>query len=939
MTKMKTKTRKIWKTIKVIILVIICGLMLCCLYIYRYIDPLVKEVEQRTYESMSSIDEGTFRKLEDTLIYDNQNNLLGKVSIGNYKYADISDISPYITQGYVAVEDRDFYYHNGISLKSIIRAGIALIKNSGEITQGGSTITQQVLKNNVLDDIDSKWERKVLELYLAPQFEKNYTKSDIMEFYCNTNFYHNNCYGVEMAAQYYFGKSAKNVTLGEAAIIVGLSNNPAKYNPVKHPEACLEKRHRVLEDMLEVGFITEEEFKAADAEELNLVLYKDEAVKESYPVSFAIHCATLKQMELDGFEFKYTFGTEEEYNAYQENYDNEYSKVASEIRAGGYTIYTSINKAYQDKLQGILDNEMKGFTAKATDGRYQMQASATVVDNTTGYVVAIVGGRGTDDEYNRAYQGYRQPGSCAKPIVAYGPAFDTGEFYPSKMIKDVKEEDTPKNWDNVYRGEVSARESVERSINVTAYNTLKAIRPRNAIEYLAKMRFSGLSYLDTDNGSLAIGGFTYGTTTFEMAKAYSTIANNGSYSDRNCITKMVYSGTTLYSGTEKLTQVYTADTAYMLIDCMKGVLNKSYATGTAGRIDNVIAFGKTGTTNSNKDGWFCGATVPYTISVWAGYDMPKPVADMGGGKYPLAIYKNMMTYLMQGKPQEDFSRPTTIIESYVDSDGDMTERNTGKKDLFSGEAIQELEAKQKEEELKKSEAEAKRLQAEQDVQIANIEESIEEYLNYKPKETTDIEALDYMYSQIDNSIQTLFDIEAKERLSGLLLDAQLQVAENTSELRAQLKVEQAEQKEQEQIALIKDKQNRLEQAESALKALENWVNDPHADTTTLARLAKESIELCKDYDEYTSFMNRYDTCCQAIDIKVSTETSEQERAQREAEAAREQAEKEENERIKAEELLRAQQEAEKRAEIEKELSSETTSTEITTVRRNDDGEI
>lgn len=922
------------KVLQVASLVMLFVGMLLSLYIYNKVEPLIKSVEQQSYESMSAISNGTFRKLEDTLVYDTQDNLLGKVSLGNYKYDTAAEISPYITNGYIAVEDRDFYYHTGISFKSMIRAAVALVRNSGEITQGGSTLTQQVLKNNVLNEIDNRWERKIVELYLAPQFEKKYSKTEIMEFYCNTNFYQNNCYGVEMASQYYFGKNAKNVTLGEAAILVGLSNNPAKYNPVKHPEACLEKRHRVLEDMLETGYITQDEFNIADAEPLKLILYRESKEKESYPVSFAIHCAALKQMELDGFEFQYVFNSEDEYNKYQEAYDNTYGQVSGAIRSGGYKIYTSINKAFQDKLQSILDYEMRNYRGMAADGRYLMQASATVVDNTTGYVVAIVGGRGTDDEYNRAYQAFRQPGSCAKPIVAYGPAFDTGEYYPSKMIKDEKEKTTPSNWDAIYRGKVSARESLERSINVTAFNVLKAIRPKNAIQYLAKMRFSGLSYLDTDNGSLAIGGFTYGTTTFEMSKAYSTIATRGQYSERNCIRNLEFNGTSLYHGTQELVQIYSEDTAYLLIDCLKGVLNKPYATGTAGKINKVIAFGKTGTTNSNKDGWFCGATVPYTIAVWAGYDTPKPVADMGGGKYPMSIYKAMMTYLMQGKPETDFERPDTIIEGYVDKNGNMTSVNTGKKDLFSGSALKEAEARRKEQAEKQAELEDRKRQAEQDALIESLKARVTELGKEKPKTTGDIEALDYIYSVLDNDIKSLFDIKAKAELQDSLTEAKMKVDEISTELRAKYNLEQEKLKEDTRVATIRDKQNRLNQASIALANLENWKNDPHADTTNLATVAKNSIDLCKDFSEYAGFNSRYETCLQAIRTKVANDKSELERSQREAKDARREAEIAENERIAAEQRLEAQRSRDRTAEIES-IIQEETSTETTTLEVED----
>jgi penicillin-binding protein 1A len=880
---------KIWNGIRILARVMIASvlvaIMLTCLIVYGKVKPVFDKAKAISYTKMSSISAGTFINEHNTQIYDKDDNLIGEINIGNFEYATIDNISPYIKNGYIAVEDRNFLTHSGIDYKALFRASGALLRNKGEVTQGGSTITQQVLKNNVLNDLDSSWERKMVEFFLAPEFENSYTKDQIMEYYCNTNYYQNGCYGVESASQYYFGKSAKDLTLAEASGLCGISNNPSKYNPVTNLEAYKERREKVLGDMLECGYITEVQYNEANKDEVNLALVDKKREKESYQVSFAIHCATLREMQRQGFEFKYIFEDEEEYNQYKEEYNKVYKDVSDNIRNGGYQIYTSFDNTAQAKLQEYVDKEMSTYVEKAEDGRYTMQASATVVDNETGYVIAIVGGRGTEDEFNRAYQSYRQPGSCAKPILAYAPAFDTGRYYPSKKIKDEKSSIAPSNWDNVYRGKVSVREALERSINTPAFYVMQDLTPKACVEYIGKMKFSGLSYLDTYNGSMALGGFTYGTTTFEMAKAYGTLVNNGIYDDKDCIRSIqtMEDGNMVEvfnSNQAKAVQVYQKDTAYLMIDTLKGVLTQDYATGKGMEIPDVIAAGKTGTTNSNKDGWFCGITPKYSIAVWAGYDNPKPVVDMGGGKYPGAIYKDMMTYLMENYHNLDFTRPNTVEEYNIDNNGDMTSKNTGNKDLFSATLIQENELKQAEEKEKKKQLENEKVQKEQDYKEKLIRDELEELKN---TEITDLNGYEQTVKKVEklkSDVDELISSLTREQLNSLI---DMTVAEIESqysilkvEYETQLKKQEEEQEAEKQAKEEELHQNRVQIAESALVSLESWQTSS-VDTTSLIDSASKAVNMCKGYDEYKMYKDRYDTVL--LDIKVYKESQQMKQQQ------------------------------------------------------------
>lgn len=868
--KQRSKFRKFMRGLGIFFLSMFLVGVLLCVGAYIKVKPIMDEAMSIAYDKMVDIDENTFMRLKDTVIYDANGEKMGEINIGNFQYAEITEISKYIQDGYIAVEDRNFKTHNGIDIKAIARAGVALIKNKGEVTQGGSTITQQVLKNNVIGTDINKWERKIIEIFLAPSFEKMFTKAQIMEFYCNSNFYQNNCYGVETASRYYFGKSAADVSLAEAAGMVGLSNNPAAYNPVKHPEAYLEKRHFVLTTMLEQGVITQEEFEQADKEELNLVLEREAREKESYPVSFALHCAALELMEEDGFVFKYAFSSQEEYDEYKAQYEDVYSDKANEIRGGGYTIYTTLDMEKQAKLQEIIDSETSRYTEKAEDGRYTLQSAATLVNNNTGYIEAIVGGRGTDDEYNRGYQSARQPGSSIKPLVVYAPAFETGRYYPSLKIKDEPIENGPKNAGGGYRGNTSIREAIGRSINTIPYKILQDIKPSTGVSYLSNMKFSHLSYLDQFNGSMALGGFTYGTTTVEMAKGYATLGNAGTYLDNNCLKKVEYQdGRVVYDGEINRTQVFTADTSYMIIDCLKGVINEYYGTGKLAAVPNQIVAGKTGTTNSNKDIWFCGLYADYSLAVWTGYDQPRETSNVHN--VPAKVFSRMMTYLTEGKEAKDFVKPETVYEAYVDYKGNEVDYRSGTMDLFSKTAQERLLEEQREaEEKARKEAEEKARQAEENL-IEKLKLDIDGFSNYVIETKDDVIYLDESYNSIVNQINSISSFETRESLLALLdsyyeaFNKLSYVNEYRNEIAAEQKklreeAEQRRKEEEEREARLKEA--RIEAAEKALSNLENWSEHNYKELLETSEIA---ISMCKDYSEYSNMYTRYERLKAQID--------------------------------------------------------------------------
>lgn len=632
------------------------------LLIYVKVKPELDQCREMAYDKLAQMERSDFSMLSDTVIYDKDENQIGLINAGHYQYVAINKISMNLQNGYIAQEDRRFKHHNGVDWIATMRAGLALVKHHGHVTQGGSTITQQVVKNTYLTQ-ERTFTRKIVEILLAPEIEKKYSKADIMEFYCNTNFYGHQCYGVEAASLYYFGKHASDLAPEEAAVLIGISNSPSAYDPVAHPDASKEKRNDVLKSMNEVGYLSDEDYENAVNTPLKILQQESEGTDENYQSSYAIHCAALELMKKDGFQFQYLFKDKDDYTQYTDRYTAAYSEKSDLIRSGGFQIYTSLDSTIQSLLQEQIDQSLSGFTELQDNGKYALQGAGVIVDNQTNYVVAIVGGRGTEDMFNRAYLSARQPGSTIKPLLDYGPAFDTGEYYPTRMVDDHKWTDGPSNSGGHYFGNVTVREALNRSLNTVAWQILEDIGIDYGLNYLGEMQFQKLTYVDNDVPSLSIGGFTNGVRIVDMAKGYSTLANGGVYNDRTCITKILHEhdGELTKDLKPSAHQVYRSDSSFMLTDVLKGTFTASYGTGRGLELANDMpAAGKTGTTNSSKDTWFCGYTRYYTTAIWVGYDIPRNMPGIYGATYAGKIWKSVMDQLHEGLEIWDWEQPDTV---------------------------------------------------------------------------------------------------------------------------------------------------------------------------------------------------------------------------------------------------------------------------------------
>lgn len=848
---------------------------LFALFVYARVKPDLDYCREVAYDKLAQMERQDFRMLSDTEIYDKDNQLVGLINAGHYEYAPIETISMNIQNAYIAQEDRRFKSHTGVDWIATARAGLALVKNRGAITQGGSTITQQVIKNTYLTQ-EQSFTRKIVEILLAPEVERQYSKADIMEFYCNTNFYGNHCYGVQSASRYYFGKEAADLTAYEAAVLVGISNSPSAYDPIRNPDAALEKRNDVLHSMYEVGYLTEEEYHAHTAQSLRIVQEESEGTNENYQSSYAIHCAALELMKLEGFAFQYTFEDKDDYSEYTKRYQTMYNEKNEEIRAGGYKIFTALDSKLQEVLQAQIDAGLSSYTELQENGKYALQGAGVVVDNRSNYVTAIVGGRGTEDPFNRAYLSARQPGSTVKPLIDYAPAFDTGEYYPSRTVDDHRWEGGPSNSGGNYRGSVTVREALNRSLNTVAWQILEDIGVNFGLEYLGQMEFQKITYVDNDVPSLSIGGFTNGLRIVDMAKGYSTLANNGVYNDRTCILKITHEqqGELTKERKPYTKQIYQEDSAFMVTDILKGTLNEPFGTGYGLALSGGIpAAGKTGTTNSSKDTWFCGYTRYYTTAIWAGYDIPRAMPGVYGSTYAGKIWKNVMDQIHEGLEPWDWEKPETV-EERQDAKSGVTDYFSVTSELRAQQSLHDKEQRRLEEQLEAEVAgfEAKTIETVEDTYwVQNQYKSMIARLALMDEGAKRGELLGRVDARNDE-----FRVIIDEMQHTIALYEEQKAREN-----AQTQKRAEELAEQRRADLeIQTRKNEFLTALRDVEALEYQA--PNAQE--LVQTAIDKLPLVADYEEAVSYSQRLNDAINRIE---SLPTSEEWQRKQEEKAARE----------------------------------------------------
>lgn len=668
------KKNKIIKKILLLLAIFIIGVVGIVAGVFLgSISKLKKNADTIT----EGITEDYFRKTETSIIYDIYGQEITTISgMKELYYVEDENIPEVLKKAFIAVEDQDFYSHKGIDFSAIVRAYIANMRNE-KIVEGASTITQQLAKNVFLTN-DVNWERKITEMFIAVNLEEQFSKSEILEFYINNIYYGNGYYGIQAAAEGYFNKDVGDLSLSQLVFLAGIPKNPSRFDPITKYDTAIERRDFILKQMYANGDISGLEYYAALEEPV--VLSTDDQSRYNYVETFVFYCAARALMEANGFVFQYEFVDEETKENYQALYDQEYAKYQTYLFTGGYRIYTSIDMEKQELLQEVLNDKLDMFTSTNEDGIYELQGAATCIDNSSGFVVAIVGGR--EQEYdgytlNRAYQSYRQPGSAIKPILVYAPYLALGHK-PDELVMDEPISGGPSNAANQYRGEITLTQALAMSSNVVAWNLMKEMTPEYAMNYLHAMNFKNID-VDNDNVDTSIGGFTYGVTTLEMAAAYATLENDGVYREPTCVMKITNSkNETIIDKFETEKPVYDVQTSRMVTKMMEYGVNKGILVNA--KLDNAIVAAKSGTTNDSKDGWLCGYSRYYTTAVWVGCDMPRPVDGLSGGSYPLNIWKEYMHAIHEGLSKKNFPNydgtSTQILEGTDSDEEPTTEKET-----------------------------------------------------------------------------------------------------------------------------------------------------------------------------------------------------------------------------------------------------------------------
>ncbi len=594
-----------------------------------------------------------------TFVYDDQQEYVIGLHAGeNRTEVGLDKVPQDFIDAFIATEDRSFYDHHGVNYRGIARSLISNISSGDLKGQGASTITQQLARNAFLN-FDKKWERKIKEILLAFKIESAYSKDEILGMYLNLINFGSGAYGVQAAAETYFGKDVSELTLAECSMLAGLPNAPS-LNPFQDLEWSKSRQKEVLDNMVEAGFIdratadeayaVELTFHSSDLSDTQYGYYVDAVIDE------ALDILTAKEI----------------YN------DPEYAFYRT-----GLKIYTTMDANIQKAAEEYFADSTHFLQQKNELGE-NVQAAMAVFDHQTGGIKAIMGGRTYEQKrgFNRATNAYRQPGSSIKPLTVYSPALEAG-YMPFYTLDDsplsYKIGNTvwqPENYDGTYRGIIPMRTAVQYSINTYAIQMLDLIGIRYSFDY---GRSLGLDLLDTPGTNdlglapLALGGLTRGATPVQMAAAYGAIANGGTYVKPHFITRIVdEDGAELYRYQPESHRVMSEQTSWLMTSMLRTVVDAG--TGTNGRVAGVVTAGKTGTSEEYMDSWFCGFTPGYSMAVWMGFDKeytmrnypPQyPSETAYGGNCPARAFSAILTAAHQNYKPAPLSMPGGIVSVKV----------------------------------------------------------------------------------------------------------------------------------------------------------------------------------------------------------------------------------------------------------------------------------
>lgn len=575
---------------------------------------------------------GEIRPAVSSQIFDVNGKLITTIhSVENRLPASINKIPKNLQNAFIAAEDVRFYQHSGIDPRGILRAVWSNMTDRG-ISEGGSTITQQLARNALLSQ-EQTIKRKIQEAFLSLQIERQYSKNEILEMYMNQIYFGQGAYGVQTAAQIYFGKNVEDLNLAECAMIAGIPKSPNYFSPTNNLKAAKERQGVVLDQMVKYGYIDAAAAAKAKTTEIKLA---SRPAASTAPASYFTDYVI--QLLIDKYG-------------------------ADAVYKDGLKIYTSLDLEMQKAAEQAMN---KLPTTRTDNGIKQPQGALVAIDPHTGQIKAMVGGRG-NDQFNRAVLAERQPGSAFKPFV-YLAAIESG-FTPASVVDDSPVSFgswSPMNYDRRFRGPVTLRGALEQSLNVVTVKLAQQTGIDKPLYYAQQMGISTLVLKgDTNDRNLAmsLGGLTRGVTPLEIASAYGVLANNGVRVEPTAIVKVVdRNGKVIEEYTPKEKVVVNERSAYLLTDMLKGVITNGTGTGAYfGR----PAAGKTGTTSDYKDAWFVGYTPDLVAAVWLGYDNPDYLDGVTGGTIPASIWRTFMSSVADKYVARDFVRPSGIVAARV----------------------------------------------------------------------------------------------------------------------------------------------------------------------------------------------------------------------------------------------------------------------------------
>lgn len=642
----KSKGKRLWKAFKIFSLLFVTVSVIGGGATAGYVASLVKKAPEFDLNTITNM-------AATTKVYDKDRQFMFELQGDGDRelIKSLDQTSPFVYQAFIAAEDKDFYNHIGVNPYALARAVVQNVIGR-QIVSGASTITQQTIKNAMFPDQAQTVERKVQEMSLAIELEQSLTKDEILTTYLNWIYFGksgpDNLYGIERASKAIFGIPSKDLNLAQATILAALPNNPSLFNPYDKLEATLERQEYILREMIDAGYITEAQYQEAKAYDVAKDINEYKAKKAIRAGEFAHLNA---EVETRAAERLMETG----------NYES-LDQARQALFRGGYSVHTTIDRKKQTIVNQVIDNPKfypaninYSFTDKAGKNvkveNALEQAGATLIDNKTGRILAMGGGRDYEtDQVNHATQP-RQPGSTMKPIAVFGPAIDLKQLGSGTAIDDVPMvwpdqsaadgKYFPFNWDKKFHGLMTARHALEQSYNIPALKVFQQIKPQVGLDYLRKM---GVTTLENSDNNLAagIGGLTYGLTVEETTNSFATIPSGGVFHDAYMIDEIVdRDGNTIYKHEDKPVQVFNANTAYILNDMLTGVVKRGTASEVGAKFSGYAIAGKTGTTNEDKDAWFVGYTPDVTLGIWVGYNIPYPL-NRGEGNLPKKLWSNIM---------------------------------------------------------------------------------------------------------------------------------------------------------------------------------------------------------------------------------------------------------------------------------------------------------